>query len=136
MSRLLEDDDNRKQVELDSELPVRWKLGCGAIAGAVGQSGECHMTSPDHHMTRFVSIVTYPLDVLRRRMQMKGTMGEKFPYRSSPHAAVTIYRTEGVLGFYKGMLPNLLKVAPSIAIAFVTYEFVKAWLFGVKMTWR
>ena len=39
MSRLLDDHDNRAQVELDSELPVKWKLGCGAIAGAVGQSG-------------------------------------------------------------------------------------------------
>ena len=67
---------------------------------------------------------------------MRGAMGEKFPYRSTPHAVVTIYRSEGVPGFYKGMLPNILKVAPSIAIAFVTYEFVKAWLFGVKMNWR
>ena len=62
---------------------------------------------------------------------MKGAMGKRFPYRNSPHAIVTIYRTEGVVGFYKGMLPNVLKVAPSIAIAFVTYEFVKAKLFGV-----
>ena len=69
-------------------------------------------------------------------MQMIGAMGEKFPYRSTPHAVVTMYRTEGVLVFYKGMLPNVIKVAPSISIAFVTYEFVKAWLFGVKMTWR
>ena len=50
MSWLLEDDDNRNQVELDSELPVRWKLACGAIAGAVGQSGSTH------HMTRHMTI--------------------------------------------------------------------------------
>ena len=80
--------------------------------------------------------MTYPLDVLRRRMQMRGTMGDRFPYRNAVHAAVMIYTTEGLVGFYKGMLPNILKVAPSIAIAFVTYEFVKARLFGVKMTWR
>lgn len=63
-------------------------------------------------------------------------MGDKFPYHNTPHAIVTIYRTEGISGFYKGMLPNALKVAPSIAIAFVTYEFAKSRLFGVKMTWR
>ena len=80
--------------------------------------------------------MTYPLDVIRRRMQMKGAMGQKFPYRNSPHAISTIYKTEGVRGFYKGMFPNLLKVAPSIAIAFVTYEFTKARLFGVPMAWR
>lgn len=80
--------------------------------------------------------MTYPLDVLRRRMQMRGAMGAKFPYRNSPHAILTIYQTEGLMGFYKGMLPNVLKVAPSIAIAFVTYEFVKARLFGVPVVWR
>ena len=88
-------------------------------------------------MTKFPSPpVTYPLDVIRRRMQMRGAMGDKFPYRNTPHAITTIFRTEGVWGFYKGMLPNVLKVAPSIAIAFVTYEFVKARLFGVRMVWR
>lgn len=69
-------------------------------------------------------------------MQMKGTMGDLFPYRSTPHAFSMILKTEGIRGFYKGMLPNLLKVAPSVAIAFVTYEFVKARLFGVPMVWR
>ena len=57
MCRLLDDGDNRQQVELDSELPIKWKLACGAVAGAVGQSGshvtllsllhdlcKCHMT--------------------------------------------------------------------------------------------
>ena len=67
---------------------------------------------------------------------MRGLMGDKFPYRNTPHAITTILKTEGVLGFYKGMLPNLFKVAPSIAIAFVTYEFVNARLFGVPFPWR
>ena len=66
---------------------------------------------------------------------MKGAMGDTFPYRNTPHAIATIWRNEGVQGLYKGILPNLLKVAPSVAVAFVTYEFVKARLFGVPM-WR
>ena len=81
-------------------------------------------------------IASYPLDVIRRRMQMKGTMGDMFPYQSTPHAFSMILKNEGIRGFYKGMLPNLLKVAPSVAIAFVTYEFVKARLFRVPMGWR
>ena len=51
MSWSLDDNDNRQQVELDSELPVKWKLCCGGIAGAVGQSGEHHMTRRASHMT-------------------------------------------------------------------------------------
>lgn len=94
----------------DSELPVTWRLAFGGIAGATAQ------------------LVTYPLDVVRRRMQMKGTMEHMFPYDSTRHALVTIVRTEGAHGLYKGLLPNLLKVAPSVAIAFVTYEAVKTLL--------
>ena len=69
-------------------------------------------------------------------MQMKGTLGNRFPYTSTPNAVATILRTEGIQGFYKGMLPNLLKVAPSMGIAFVTYEFMKARLFGIPIKWR
>ena len=69
-------------------------------------------------------------------MQMRGNMVDQFPYRSTPHAISTIIRREGLLGLYKGMLPNLLKVAPSMAVTFVTYEFTKSWLFGVPLQWR
>lgn len=80
--------------------------------------------------------VTYPLDVLRRRMQMKGFDSQRYPYKNTFHAVATMYQTEGLGGFYKGMLPNLLKVAPLVAITFVTYEFTKARLFGVPLNWR
>lgn len=35
-----------------------------------------------------------------------------------------MYRHEGVRGFYKGMLPTLLRVTPATAITFVVYENV------------
>ena len=69
-------------------------------------------------------------------MQMKGTMKKEFPYHNTAHAIATIVNTEGVAGLYKGMIPNLLKVAPSVGIAFVSYEFTKARLFGVPYKWR
>ena len=69
-------------------------------------------------------------------MQMRGFMSHRYPYRNSFHAVLTIYRTEGLGGFYKGIIPNLLKVAPLVAITFITYEFTKARLFGVPLNWR
>lgn len=86
----------------DTQLSVPLRLGCGAVAGATAQS------------------ITYPLDVVRRRTQMKGLLSEKFSYNSTRHAFTMIIKQEGIKGLYKGMIPNLLKVAPSIAIAFVT----------------
>ena len=39
MTQLLSADDNRKQIEIDNELPVLIKLGCGAVSGATAQTG-------------------------------------------------------------------------------------------------
>lgn len=92
----------------EKELPVVVKLSCGSVAGAVAQTG------------------TYPLDVVRRRMQMKGATGELFNYNSTWHAFNVVIRTEGLRGLFKGMWPNLLKVAPTIGIQFAVYEVSKS----------
>ena len=57
-------------------------------------------------------------------MQMKG-INTKFAYSSTMSAARTIIAQEGFRGLYQGMLPNYLKVVPSISISFVVYEFAK-----------
>lgn len=33
-----------------------------------------------------------------------------------------MYRNEGVKGFYKGIAPNTLRIAPAAAITFFVYE--------------
>ncbi|XP_078151458.1 mitochondrial adenine nucleotide transporter ADNT1-like isoform X3 [Carex rostrata] len=109
------------------ELGVATKLGCGAAAGTVGQT------------------VAYPLDVVRRRMQMvgwnhaasivtAGAHGKEQPlqYSGMVDAFRKTVRHEGFGALYKGLIPNSVKVVPSIAIAFVTYECVKDML-GVEM---
>ncbi|KAG9103289.1 hypothetical protein FRC06_011481 [Ceratobasidium sp. 370] len=88
------------------------KLLCGALAGSISQT------------------LTYPFDVLRRKMQVvgmsNGMLGYK--YNGAIDALRTIVRVEGVAGLYRGLWPNLLKVAPSIATSFFTYETVKEFL--------
>ena len=71
--------------------------------------------------------VCYPLDTVRRRMQMRGKT-----YDNMFSALVTIVRTEGGRGLYRGWVANTLKVAPMSAIRFVSYEALKG-LFGVKV---
>lgn len=83
-------------------------LGLGGVAGTVAAT------------------VCYPLDTIRRRMQMKGQM-----YRNQADAFVTIWRTEGLVGFYRGWAANTIKVVPQNAIRFVAYETLKK-LLGVK----
>lgn len=85
------------------------KLASGAVSGAVAQT------------------ITYPFDVLRRRFQVvnmgQGQLG--FQYNSVWHAIVSIIRKEGIVGMYKGLWANLLKVAPSMASSWLSYEMTK-----------
>lgn len=102
-----------------SDLGVTTRLACGAAAGTVGQT------------------VAYPLDVVRRRMQMvgwkdassiiTGDKGSKAPleYTGMIDAFRKTVKYEGFGALYKGLVPNSVKVVPSIAIAFVAYEQVK-----------
>ncbi|KAJ5770774.1 uncharacterized protein N7511_002825 [Penicillium nucicola] len=72
------------------------KLLAGAISGAVAQT------------------CTYPFDVLRRRFQINTMSGMGYQYTSIWDAVRVIVAEEGLRGLFKGIGPNLLKVAPSI----------------------
>lgn len=63
----------------------------------------------------------YPLDTIRRRMQMRG-----HSYSGQLDAFATIWRKEGARGFYRGWAANTLKVVPQNAIRLVSYEALKA----------
>lgn len=89
----------------DSELGVTTRLACGAAAGTIGQT------------------VAYPLDVIRRRMQMVGwnhaasvVAGDgrgKTPleYTGMVDAFRKTVRYEGFGALYKGLVPNSVKVS-------------------------
>lgn len=37
----------------------------------------------------------------------------------------TIWQKEGLRGLYRGLIPNFLKVAPAVSVAYVMYEQIK-----------
>ena len=52
--------------------------------------------------------LTYPFDVLRRKMQVTGMRGGGMEhYDGALSAARTIVRNEGLAGMYRGLWPNL-----------------------------
>jgi len=69
----------------------------------------------------FAQTICYPLDTVRRRMQLKGKV-----YTSTANAFTTIWKREGLKGFYRGIVPNAVKVVPNNAIRFVAYEWIKS----------
>lgn len=76
------------------------------------------------------STVTFPLDVVRRRMQIVSGGGGGGGLHPASYAGVIrgVLAQTGARGFYAGILPEYCKVLPGVAIAFCTYEQMKAWL--------
>lgn len=54
--------------------------------------------------------------------------GYNLNYTGTVDAIKKMIQNEGFLAFYKGLIPNYLKVVPTIAISFVTYEYTKGLL--------
>lgn len=46
-------------------------------------------------------IVTFPIDLVKTRMQLQGELGKSAIYRNSFHAALRIVQTEGAFALYK-----------------------------------
>ena len=71
------------------------------------------------------STVTYPTQVLRSRLQLRDVetdKGSARPYSSLRGVLTSLLKAEGMRGLYKGLVPNTLRVLPSAAITFWTYE--------------
>jgi solute carrier family 25 (mitochondrial carrier protein), member 16 len=94
-----------KQVPL-----VSWaQLAAGGIAGMISQTAS------------------YPLEIIRRRMQVSGAVGDGRRLRIAETAAI-IFREKGVPGFFVGLTIGYVKVIPMVAISFYVYERTKGLL--------
>ncbi|KAK0704918.1 mitochondrial carrier domain-containing protein [Lasiosphaeris hirsuta] len=69
--------------------------------------------------------LVYPLNVLRTRLQTQGTAMHPPTYTGIWDVTHKTIRNEGARGLYKGLTPNLLKVAPALSITWVCYENMK-----------
>ena len=70
--------------------------------------------------------VTYPHQVLRSRLQNYDPE-ERFG-RGIRGVAARVWREEGLRGFYRGLVPGVVRVLPATWITFLVYENVKFYL--------
>ncbi|WBW71512.1 mitochondrial carrier, ATP:ADP antiporter [Schizosaccharomyces osmophilus] len=94
----------------DVKLPNGLVMVFGALSGSIGAT------------------LVFPLNVLRTRLQTQGTPGHRASYNGFVDCFFKTTKKEGFGALYKGLAPNLLKVAPSVAISYLVYENSKSLL--------
>ncbi|XP_073924240.1 mitochondrial 2-oxodicarboxylate carrier isoform X7 [Castor canadensis] len=67
----------------------------------------------------------HPLDVVKTRFQIQRCATDPNSYKSLGDSFRMIFRTEGLFGFYKGILPPILAETPKRAVKFFTFEQYK-----------
>lgn len=73
--------------------------------------------------------VTYPLQVVKTRLQDKSNYYHQERYKSFSDALVKIYKHEGYKAFFRGIVPHVLKVSPNGAIVLMLNEQIMKLLF-------
>ena len=69
--------------------------------------------------------VAFPFQMTWKRLQVQGVGGRPILYNGSFDCLQKVITTEGVKGVYAGLIPNLIKLAPTGAISFLAVETIK-----------
>nr|XP_008110762.1 PREDICTED: calcium-binding mitochondrial carrier protein Aralar2 isoform X1 [Anolis carolinensis] len=107
----------RQQAPGDVSRPIliqiaesAYRFALGSVAGAVGATA------------------VYPIDLVKTRMQNQRSTGSfvgELMYKNSFDCFKKVLRYEGFFGLYRGLLPQLLGVAPEKAIKLTMNDFVR-----------
>ncbi|KAF3333399.1 mitochondrial substrate carrier family protein P-like isoform X2 [Carex littledalei] len=101
-------EEMKRRVPVEHKKNVFVNLACGSIAGLLSQT------------------ITYPLDVVRRQMQVQAlAVPDQIKMRGTLAILITIARTQGWRQLFSGLSINYLKVVPSVAIGFTVYDLMK-----------
>ncbi|XP_055518385.1 electrogenic aspartate/glutamate antiporter SLC25A13, mitochondrial isoform X2 [Leucoraja erinacea] len=87
-----------------------YRFSLGSVAGAMGATS------------------VYPIDLVKTRMQNQRSTGafvEEILYRNSLDCFRKVLRYEGIIGLYRGLLPQVMGVAPEKAIKLSMNDFVR-----------
>ncbi|KAF5815334.1 putative mitochondrial carrier domain protein [Helianthus annuus] len=100
----------KSRVSEENQRSIMMRLSCGALAGLFGQT------------------FTYPLDVVRRQMQVENLQAGGVRHASTWKGITTIVSEQGWRQLFAGLSINYIKIVPSVAIGFTAYDMMKSWL--------
>ncbi len=73
-------------------------------------------------------MVTFPIALIRTRRQGQIVplpnmdQSKAHPLLPATQMLKDIWHNEGIVGFYRGLIPNMLKVIPAASISYLVYE--------------
>ena len=73
----------------------------------------------------FATIITFPMDTIRRRMQIQNLHFDPEHRLTSYEQLMRLVREEGRWSLYRGIKPEMLKVIPMVGTMFTVYEWSK-----------
>jgi len=94
----------------DSKLEFLRKVGLGLTAGTLG------------------CCVNIPFDVAKSRIQGPQPVPGVVKYQGTARVIAMVYREEGFLALYKGLVPKIMRLGPGGAIMLLVYENVHDYL--------
>ncbi|GMY36264.1 mitochondrial carrier protein CoAc2 [Fagus crenata] len=104
-------EEMKRHVSEEHKKNIMVKLVCGSVAGLLGQT------------------FTYPLDVVRRQMQVQRNFASKSAeLKGTIETLAMIAQKQGWKQLFSGLSINYLKVVPSVAIGFTVYDLMKSYL--------
>ncbi|XP_043718731.1 mitochondrial carrier protein CoAc2 [Telopea speciosissima] len=104
-------EEMKRHVPEEHNKDIMVKLFCGSVAGLFGQT------------------FTYPLDVVRRQMQVQRfSVSDSVEVKGTMETLFLIVQKQGWKQLFSGLSINYLKVVPSVAIGFTVYDTMKSWL--------
>jgi solute carrier family 25 thiamine pyrophosphate transporter 19 len=111
------------QLQPPASLDHFGDMICGGAAGILSKTG------------------VFPLDVIRKRLQVQGPHLQKYAVQGVPRytgriisTMLQIFRHEGIAGFYRGYIPGMIKAAPAAAITFYVYGQLSDWMIYLNQT--
>ncbi|OQS00471.1 Mitochondrial Carrier (MC) Family [Achlya hypogyna] len=95
---------------IDPKADFAGKMVCGGGAGMIA------------------TLLTYPNDTVRRRMQMQGIGGNPRLYKHTVDCYIKLAKAEGIKSYYRGLTPTLVRAMPNMGIQFACYDIFRSWL--------
>ncbi|KAF2804497.1 mitochondrial carrier [Mytilinidion resinicola] len=103
-----------ERVQARGGLPTWWDETV-QWTGKLGAAGSAKFVA---------ALITYPHEVVRTRLRQAPLENGALKYTGLAQCFKLIFKEEGMVALYGGLVPHMLRVVPSAAIMFGTYEGV------------